>query len=189
VHCVQSVTIDALTLSEGACAPSKATTPAPPTWKTVGISCRINPTFECPSNRDSCAPAAAPGFKVCTYFFSGGDVDCPTTISKYTEKHVFYGAFVDQRSCSPCTCGAAAGGTCTSNVSIYGDGACSTLAASVAVDATGPACADVPSGSPLGSKSATAPAYAPGACAPAGGTPSGAATPTMPATFCCLPTP
>src|SRR6185437_2883114 len=86
VHCVQSVTIGALTVDEGTCAPSKAQMPAPPTWKTVGMSCRINPTFECPSNRDSCAPAAAPGFKVCIYYYSGGDVDCLNN-SESTEKH------------------------------------------------------------------------------------------------------
>jgi len=185
---VQSVTIGPLAVTESACTPSKPPTQAPPTWKTLGMSCRINPTFECPSNRDSCAPAAAAGFRVCVYYNPAGDVDCPT-ISKYTEKHVFYGAFDDQRSCSPCTCGEPTGSTCSSNVSIYGDGACSTLTSSIAVDATGPACADVPSGSPLGSKSATLPAYVPGACVPGGGAPSGAATPVMPATFCCLPAP
>jgi hypothetical protein len=73
-------------------------------------------------------------------------------------------------------------------VSIFTDGACATLAYSATVDATAPTCQDLPPGTPLGSKSATAPTYTPGTCAPDGGVPSGAATPSGPSTLCCLPT-
>ena len=186
VHCVASVTVGPLAMSESGCAPSQPPPLSPPTWKTMGLTCRIDPYFTCPNAGDVCAPAPAPGFRVCIVNFARGDVDCPS-FSAYAEKHVFYDAFDDMRSCSPCTCGAPAGSTCSASISIYTDGACSTLASSIAVDAAGPACADVISGSPLGSKSATPPAYVPGACAPGGGAPMGAATPTMPQTICCIP--
>jgi hypothetical protein len=50
------------------------------------------------------------------------------------------------------------------------------------------ACLDiVPSGQALGSKLATAPIYAPGACQVSGGEPTGEALSVEPSTFCCLP--
>jgi hypothetical protein len=121
--------------------------------------------------------------------YHDGDRDCvPPT--PYTDKHVFYEKFQDTRACSPCTCGVPTGSACSSMVSIYTDGACSTLAYTATVDATGPACHDLPAGTPLGSKSATTPpTYIPGTCAPGGGMPMGAATPTGPSTLCCLPLP
>lgn len=186
VHCVQSVTVGELGVNETGCTPSPTPTLSPPTWTTFAISCRIDPFLTCPNPYDRCAPAARPGFRVCVYAFGGGDVDCPD-VGPYTEKHVAYDAFDDAQSCSACTCSAPSGSACSSDVSLYTDGACSTLASSVTVDATGPACVDVPSGAALGSKSASAPAYAPGACTPGGGVPMGAATPTMASTYCCLP--
>jgi hypothetical protein len=48
-------------------------------------------------------------------------------------------------------------------------------------------CADVPAGSALGSKSAGPTTYTPGACEASGGEPLGAAVPSQPVTFCCLP--
>jgi hypothetical protein len=46
-------------------------------------------------------------------------------------------------------------------------------------------CVDVPAGSPLGSKEAAPPVYAPGSCQPNGGGEIGAVQPTDPYTFCC----
>jgi hypothetical protein len=190
VKCVQSVTMGPMTLNDGACTPSPAQfpPPSPPTWKTAAIACGINPFFTCPDPYARCAPAARPGFKVCVFADSLGDVPC-ATVGPYTERHVFYGDFDDTRACSPCTCGAPSGSACSSTVSLYTDGACSSQVGSLTVDATGPKCVDVPSGSALGSKSATPPSYTPGACAPGGGAPTGAATPTKAATYCCLPGP
>ena len=131
-------------------------------------------------------PAARSGFKVCVYAYSGGDVPCPD-VGPYQEKHVSYQMFEDTRGCSNCTCANPSGSSCASDVSLYTDGACSTVAASIAVDSSAPTCANVPSGSALGSKSASPPGYSPGTCAPGGGAPMGAATPVMAATYCCLP--
>jgi hypothetical protein len=117
-----------------------------------------------------------------------GDSDCTgPALAPYTEKHIFYDSYQDIRTCSPCTCGSPSGSTCSATISIYTDGACSTLAYSTTVNSSGPACHDLPAGSPLGSKSATAPTYAPGTCAPGGGMPMGTVTPLDPTTFCCIP--
>ncbi len=184
VDCVQSLTVGPLTVSENGCNPSQPPKQATPTWQTYAHACRADPRVGCEGGAGICLTASPPGFRVCV--FQTGDVDCPG-FGPYTEKHVFYDSYDDTRACSPCTCGAPTGSTCSSKVSIYTDGACSTLAYQATVDATGPACHDVPAGTPLGSKSATPPTYAPGACSPGGGMPMGAATPTGAATLCCLP--
>lgn len=187
VPCVQSLTIGQLAVKEGGCAPSQPQPQSPPTWKTYGRECQRFPYRPCPANSgDVCVPVPPPGFRVC--IFHGGDVPCPTPADiPYQERHVFYDTFQDTRACSACACGTPAGSTCSSKLSIYTDGACSTLAYSATVDATGPACHALPAGSPLGSKSATPPTYTPGACPPSGGMPLGAAIAVGPSTYCCLP--
>ncbi len=120
--------------------------------------------------------------------YHDGDTECVKQ-SLFTEKHVFYEGFQDTRACGACTCGSPSGSACSSKISIYTDGACSTLAYTTTMTSSGPDCHDVPAGVPLGSKSATSPTYSPGACTPGGGEPMGAATPTNPSTYCCLPSP
>jgi hypothetical protein len=188
VHCVQSLTVGALAVNESACTPSQPPAQSAPTWTTVGFSCRIVQGPVCPNPVDSCtAPAPPqPGFRLCVFAFEAGVIPC-SDVSAYSEQHVFYEDFQDTRSCSDCTCGAPSGGSCSSDVSIYADGACSTSTASVTVDSTGPTCVDVPSGAALGSKSASTPTHTPGSCSPGGGMPMGAATPIQASTFCCLP--
>jgi hypothetical protein len=175
-------------MSETGCTASQPPAQNTPTWKTFARGCKAVPRVPCNGGAGIClaAPPATAGFRVCIY--QVGDNDCTgPELVPYTEKHVFYKDYQDTRSCAACSCGSPSGSTCSSTVSIYTDGACSTLAYSATVDATGPACHDLPAGSPLGSKSATAPKYTPGTCAPSGGEPTGAATPTNPSTYCCLP--
>ncbi len=59
---------------------------------------------------------------------------------------------------------------------------------SVLADSNIATCHDVSVGSPLGSKSAGPPTYAPGTCKPSGG-PTGSVTPIGPGTLCCIPPP
>jgi hypothetical protein len=134
-----------------------------------------------------CAPPPATGFRVCVA--QQGDDDCPG--SPYSEKHLAFVGVDDARSCSPCTCGAPSGGKCTATISIYPDDACALAVTDVlTIDSSMPEwCTNVPPGAPLLSKSASPPAYVPGSCQPAGGVPSGSATPTNPTTFCCVPSP
>jgi hypothetical protein len=188
VKCVQSLTVGPLKVMEGGCTPSQPPAQASPTWKTYALGCQRFPYMPCQNGQSLCVATPPPGFRVC--IFHVGDNECTgPVLAPYTEKHLFYEKFQDTRACSACACGAASGSTCSSTASIYTDGACSTLAYSATVDATGPACHDLPPGTPLGSKSATPPAYTPGTCAPSGGVGTGAATGINPSTYCCLPAP
>jgi hypothetical protein len=187
VDCVQSLTIGPLGVKDsGGCMPSQPPAQSSPMWQMFARACRSVPHFSCEGGAGSCLAMAPPAFRACVY--REGDHDClPPTA--YTEKHVFYDAFQDTRACSPCTCGTPSGSTCSATVSIYTDGACSTLAYSATIDATGPACHNLPPGSPLGSKLAGSTNYTAGACTPGASMPTGAATPTGPSTLCCLPAP
>lgn len=187
VKCVQSLTIDPLVLTEGGCMPSQPPAQQPPaSWKTFARGCQAVPRMPCADASGICLAAAPPqpGWHVCVY--QKGDNVCPS-FSPYKDKHVFYAGIDDTRGCADCACDAPAGGSCTATISIFTDGACSTLAYATTVDASNPSCHDLPPGTPLGSRSATAPAYTAGTCTPSGGAPTGAATPIQPATYCCLP--
>jgi hypothetical protein len=186
VKCVQSLTIGPLSISESGCAPSQPPAQSAPTWGSFARACKAEPRMMCGAGSGTCLaePPMGAGFRVCMY--QDGDQACPD-ISPYSEKHLFYGGYHDTRACGACTCGAASGSTCAATLSIYTDGACSVLAYATAVDASGATCHDLPPGTPLGSKAAGAATYAPGACAPGGGAPTGSADPIKPATLCCLP--
>lgn len=190
VHCVKSLTIGPLTVDEAGCTPSEPpAVQAEPKWKTFARACIGAPT-ECNDGLGICLaePPKELGFRVCVFQY--GDHDCTGgDLAPYTEKHVFYAGYDDTRTCAPCACNGPTGGGCSSNVSVFTDGACMTLAYSTTVTSTGPDCHDLPSGSPLGSKSATAPTYTPGTCTPGGGGPTGGVTLLDPATLCCIPLP
>jgi hypothetical protein len=183
-NCVQSLTVAPLTLAENPCAVSVEPVAAklPHTWGTAARSCHGVAYGPCATSDEVCAPAAVPGFAQC--LVRDGDRDCP---APYTVRNVFYSGLTDTRVCTPCACGAPVGGACSALVSVYKDGACSSPGGSIPVDAAGPKCLDVPSGQALGSKLATEPVYAPGACQASGGEPMGQALPEGPSTYCCLP--
>jgi hypothetical protein len=132
-----------------------------------------------------CSPAATPpdGFHVC--IAREGDVDCPL-ISPYSERHTFYKGVDDTRSCTACTCGAPAGGSCSALISLYTDAACSVLGAATMANTLSP-CLDVLPGSAMGSKAMGPSTYTPGTCAAIGGEPVGDAVARDPVTVCCLP--
>ena len=104
----------------------------------------------------------------------------------------FLVALADTRSCTPCSCGDPEGDACTASISVFKDDACSEpIPLNVPLDSTFSQCINVPPGTALGSKSATLPAYLPGACQPSGGEPAGAvyAEPATALTLCCIPAP
>jgi hypothetical protein len=125
-----------------------------------------------------CVPAApGPEFKQCI-LLSGSlpDLPCP---SSYPNQSIFYQDLLPV--CTPCTCAAPTGSTCTGSISIFQNGMCGApLGAPASIDATGPTCVDVPPGSALGGKTASAPSYTAGSCKPSGGAPRGAV-------ICCRP--
>jgi hypothetical protein len=185
--CVQSLTIAPLTLMESGCKASMGPVPTdgPATWGTYARACLGAAYPACSNPGEVCTPSSEPpppGFKQCIY--REGDRDCPFP---YPDKHLFYDAFDDMRMCTPCTCGAPAGSTCTATVAAYKDNACTMQITANLVGSAQPLCVDVLPGSGLGSKSAGAVTYTPGTCQPDGGQPMGSADPSGPSTFCCLP--
>jgi hypothetical protein len=182
--CVQSFTIAPLSVNESSCAPTQTPAPQdPPSWGTFARTCRGAPFGPCGTGL-VCSPSSPPGFKVCIY--KDGDNPCPS--NSYSERHVFYTSYQDNRTCSAsCSCSPPVGSVCSAEVSIYVDGACSTTATYVeTVDSSMPACHDLTPGAALGSKSASVPVYTAGACRPSGG-PTGAVDPTGAFTVCCIP--
>jgi hypothetical protein len=185
VNCVQSLTVAPLALTEAACGISVDPVAAklPFTWGTEARSCHGVAYGPCATPDEVCAPAAEPGFAQC--LVQKGDNACP---DRYTDRHVLYGGFSDTRECTPCACSAPVGGTCTAQLSVFKDNACSTLSSINGLSSTGPTCFDIlPSGQTLGSKLAEAPVYAPGVCQASGGEPMGQVLPEGPSTYCCLP--
>lgn len=188
VDCAQSVQVAPLVVMDDGCSASGGAQPGPVTWSTTAIACEpptVANTCTGDAGNGLCFPTpdAGAGFVAC--IFMAGDNACPTG-SPYALKQVLYNGVDDTRGCTPCACGSATGSTCASTVSLYSDGACSTLLTTVAVSASGTDCSNVPAGSALGSKSATPATYGAGSCSAGGGMPTGAATPSMPTTFCCL---
>jgi hypothetical protein len=193
VPCVQSVTIAPLTLSQSGCLPIEpVNVQPPPTWKTFARACvRDKFSGNCAKENEVCVPPSSRAdFKVCA--LKEGDptkLECP---AGYPDRSVFYQSFLDVRSCSPCTCGAPIGSTCTGSISIFNNDACSNvpLVVSAAIDAIGSQCLDVkPVGAGLLSKSASAPVFTSGTCVAEGGEPKQKALPDIATVICCLGTP
>ena len=185
---VQSLTAAPLVLMEQGCTPSLVIplSLSTPSWTTAVLACRGLATspLGCNDPGQACVPAAVPpDFSVCIYHEA--DVSCPDA---YPDKHLVYAGFDDQRACSACACSAPIGSSCTAALSVFKDGDCSVpLLGSVPISSSGSACFDLlPAGLPLGSKTVTALAYAPGACTASGGEASGTVEASGPSTFCCL---
>lgn len=179
--CVQSLTVEPPSVAGGDCAPQPvgpASAP-PPAWGTRARECRPAEAGACPEIPGECAPPS--GFSLCTH--RSGDVDCP---DRYPHKQLFQQDAEDARACSPCTCGAPEGNTCTVLASAFQDGACGVIAGALLVTAAaGDGCVDIPPGLALGGKTAEIVATRDGACAPSGGEPLGDVTPSSPITVCC----
>jgi hypothetical protein len=189
VPCVQSVTIGPLTVTESSCLPIETPSVPPPPWGTFARGCFAPGVTIC-AVTGVCVPVApAPEFKQC--IMKEGNpaaLDCPPS---YPEKSVFYENFVDNRYCTPCTCGASEKSICVGSIGLFSDAACGALLGSttLAIDATGPACVDIkPAGSALGSKSASVPTYKPGNCPVTGGN-KGQIDAAITRVICCQGTP
>jgi hypothetical protein len=181
--CVASLTIAAPTVAETGCTAIQPPTPDAGLTASYGVACIGQAAGVC-AGGSYCAPPPATGFEVCVA--QQGDDDCPG--SPYTEKHLAFIGHDDTRKCSPCTCSAPSGSTCTVTLSIYPDNACAAgVTLQVAIESTEPLCDGVHLGAGVGSESASPPIYAPGSCEPAGGVAGGSVTPTTPTTFCCIP--
>jgi hypothetical protein len=176
VASADSLTVDPPTLGQGTCTPSTPNVVTAKGGSTIAVTCQsLSSHFgdvpgECPSADPWCAYPNAPGFTVCTAAAPGSScADLPG----WPVQHTFF-----QASCN-CACGPASGDFCTATVDAYADSTCSDEVGSVTLTSNdGPKCADVPAGSPLGSKEATV-TYTPGMCA-------ATLTPIASETLCCL---
>jgi hypothetical protein len=186
--CVQSLAIGAPTVTETGCtAVQDSVEQGSVSWGSFARSCAQAVESECAGNHDLCVPVAPPGFKTCV--FQVGDAECPKELANpYSEQHVFFQDVMDTRGCTACTCSPPAGSVCSAEIFIYGDSACATVPSYAAtVLSTDAECHDLAPGAALGSKSSSAPIYAPGACLPSGGETMGGVTALVPSTFCCIP--
>jgi hypothetical protein len=174
------VTISASVASGGSCAPDAGSQIAPAAW-TAGARLCAATGAPSPAGCDAgevCAPATGLPFEPSTYCIArSGVATCP---AGYPVQHTYYESSADTRACTPCSCGAPSGSTCTGGgITVYGGAMCSGGSTQLAVPQT---CAAL-GGSKVGIFSgATA---AGGSCAPSGGQPTGAFTPTTPTTICC----
>lgn len=183
VPCVQSLTLDAPAVEPCKPAVAGVATFPEPAWDLVARECKIEVDIEgegCGAF-ESCAPAPPEGFVLCVSV-AGEGYECP---KDYPRPYVVFDTVDDARACSPCTCSEPEGAECAALVSVFTDGACGALLGSFPLVSDEPGCFDLPSGSALGSKSATLATDKPGTCKPSGGAASGNVTLAGPMTLCC----
>jgi hypothetical protein len=127
-----------------------------------------------------CAPEPVTPFGSMLCVSQTGTATCPT--SGYTTPMTFYGGVDDGRTCTGCSCGAVAGAECSGSV---------TVSPSTNAMCTGNADIYL---LPFSCDAVQQPAdfrlttsASGGTCSSSAVTAAGAATPTMPTTFCCLP--
>ncbi|UQA57059.1 hypothetical protein [Polyangium aurulentum] len=166
------------------CAPPASSEP----WnETLAFACAPDDAWPaCPKDGSQvCLPAAA-NFAACVR--KAGDEACP---DGWPMRHVVYDNVEVERSCSPCSCGAPAGGNCIVEAAVTSGNACSGMYWNLNVtSAEPPGCVDLlPSGSSLGGKTAAVLVYEPGMCEPSGGEPFVTITRDAPTTFCCRSAP
>ena len=180
--CVQSVTTGAMILTES-CAPLPPDVAQDVKWAAFAYTCEGEANGTCALAGDVCVPKASDGFALCV--LREGDDDFFMCPPGYPFRSVYYLGAKDTRMCAPCTCEPPEGSNCSSLVSFYTDDACTEQIASVTATNTSSMCAEIPPGSPLGSKQAGKPTYTPGSCKPMGGEEVGSVQPNHPFTFCC----
>jgi hypothetical protein len=192
VPCVQSISIDKLTIKTESCAAGTAPTPEQPYFELEAHTCKVGYRGVCDNGSLWCLPAPDPfpgGFRLCVS--SIHDVTGESCPAAYPDgPYVFYkeGKLTDSRECD-CTCGDPAGSKCTALVSVYEDDACTQTAfLSNMVDSSdpNPPCWNAPSGVAVGSKEITVPMYHLGTCEPKGEK-RGDVDAGPPTTFCCTP--
>ncbi len=155
------------------------------TWATTARACgALLPPVAggCPTG-NVCAPAPAAPFQASLCVEQAGDVACPSPDSStgYGVKHVYYGGVDDLRGCSTCSCTPVSGASCTVTVNQYPstNGTCAGMPVIYGAGACQPV------QQPADLQLALTPSIA--SCTSSTTTPTGAASPTKPMTFCCTP--
>ena len=168
-------------LIDGGCPPTPSQAVMPYSW---GLTSRACVSSLAPGQADCtagsvCAPEPAAPFGTALCISQSGNVPCPTT--GYTALQVFYGGVDDRRTCSTCICSPTNGSSCSATVSVSTstNGTCSTNT----VEYVAPVSCE-PVQQPGDYRVAVTPS---GGCTASTVSAIGAATPTGPTTFCCLP--
>jgi hypothetical protein len=166
----------------GSCAASPSVGLAPVTW---GVNARACASSLAPAQTDCaasqiCAPVPASPYQSGLCVAQAGDAACP---AGYPAKTLYYGGVSDTRTCAGCSCGPVTGASCSAKLetSTSTDSSCSASVITYGLPLN--TCAPVQS---TGEFRVTT-VLSGGACAPSTPAPSGAATPTSPTTFCCVP--
>jgi hypothetical protein len=185
--CVASIVAGPLV--DNGCVPVQAVPvdAGPPGWGTEAVACvgSMDPLGACTDHGQTCTPSAPPSSGFLTCIFQDGDNPCPDG-SPYTDRHVVYEDFQDQRGCTACSCGAA-DMPCTAQLGVFQDSTCNMVLLDASISSAGQSCFDLPdAGPPLGSKDVMLLPRS-GVCLPSGGEPTdGGFVPSGAATFCCL---
>lgn len=167
--------------SGGNCAASAVDELATPTWGQTIRACSNDGLTQSGCEAGTlCAPSGDVQYdRLCIW--SAGDNTCPIG-SSYSERVVFHDDFTDDRSCGACTCGAPSGNC---NPEVHYTSGCSGSQISL-YDILNPGdCKQLGTGG--GTTYATLSNNPSATCTPSAGTVTGAATPTGPSTYCCLP--
>ncbi len=166
----------------GSCAPDPGQKVVPIGWGTFAQACSSTvmvAQVDCQPG-SVCAPKPMAPYGAALCISQAGNLSCPT--QGYTSKQLFYGGVDDQRDCTACTCGNPAGASCDATLDVY--------------MSTDGSCTGTPDlyGAPFSCDSVDQPVdlrfvvtSQNGSCAASPVGPTGAATPTSPTTFCCLP--
>ncbi|MBL9020758.1 MAG: hypothetical protein JNL21_01110 [Myxococcales bacterium] len=156
---------------------------ASPTWQDEVKACRVVEGLGGCTAPQACVPKPQGVYEPRICIGRAGDQTCPGAFTQLTTAH---GDFDDTRDCTGCSCGAATGGSCTLNVTLYSDAGCNTPVGSGSSNT----CAML-NGNPAVQRGRTTVVTPPsgGSCpvVPGGGQPTGGVTETDPTTFCCLP--
>ena len=187
-QCNVSISGAAPTVQGGVCTSSGGqATITPATWQGFGRACGgVETTGKGCNINQVCLPKPPTPFVGGICIKKAGDNTCPSGVSLFDTKHVFYENFTDSRTCQGCSCGGVLGSTCAGSYSVFSDtqvNVCSQLATTFDAGT----CKNFP-GNPVVGPVLFTQTMAPtgGSCAAVGGMPLGQATPTFPTTFCCI---
>jgi hypothetical protein len=168
----------------GSCTPSGGVaTTTPPAWMTQARACPVSPSGTC-SGGALCVPAQPASNAVCV-MQPGAATACPAGYPSGPQ--IFYTGVDDARGCTTCTCGAVSGVTCTIASPAVGAFDSPTCTTTPTVSLSAPsACTSL--GTSLFVELVATPVLSgQGSCTTSGGgAPTGTATGTGAASFCCL---
>ncbi len=158
----------------------------PVRWSRYAAAC-YNPRPGGGCVMGSCLPRPAAPFASATCITQTGDLVCPYP---YTQRYLYYGGLLDNRSCSACSCASPSGAACSGSVILGSDGICSSDRITLS---TVGSCSDLgpdPTPPDLPARQSRSAYYTGnvtnrGTCAPSGGAPVGSAEATNPITYCC----